>query len=653
MDPQLAALDSISATFDGTGLTIVSPPVMDLPDGTLCELADRQGPILRVGLRRCGGNAATADRDAREGYHRFPLADGTCRVLEVALIHPVPTALIAHRRTLQPPGWEPDADLAAGRLWLGVPVALIGEAGFRLDMICEAAVESLAIDGVIVDQEWPLQGLRRGAVTLRRHPTCTVTLGRQDLPVAAPERRATLLPFDRPYASYWAPPGHNTWAGDTMVACVDDRIHLFWLHDRHQHHGCWDCGGHGIEHASSADLRTWTRHPSAWPRRRANVAGNGTSCVVHDGAGWWLFSNHCNDRLGPALWGDRPDGVYVARSTDGEIFTEDGGTGIRGEPGIVRDPSGRGYHAVTAGTRWVSDDLRDWTVADDRFLPRPGHAFDPTRDGLTAECYGWFSWGGLHYVYGGRSGFWMARDLLGPYWSSDPTVPILRPRWNIEDGLLVPQICVWRDRALLAGFIGNYAYGGHHVWRELHQEADGTLALRFLEELLPPRGQELAVALTPTVPAGTRRSCNGFAGSWRLQVELVVDASCAAFGLVLGPVGCPSGLELRCEPDAGRVQWGWRSVSAPAPRSEGAPSHGEDFAITRVERLHGRVFLDVLCIDDAKSGNTIVDVCLNRQRTIITRRRHLDHQRLDLFASGGAVSVAGVGAWRLDVAGAR
>jgi hypothetical protein len=312
--------------------------------------------------------------------------------------------------------------------------------------------------------------------------------------------------------------------------------------------------------------------------------------------------------------------------------------------GVMRDPASGRWHGAMYHTRMESDDLVHWRTADVGFLPpatAPSSGADD--DGVTVECWMWTRIGDWHYVLGGRTGMWMSRDLLGPYWARPGVDPasIARPRWTPYDGLVVPQICVHRGRAILSGWTGNYAFGGHLVFREVVQEADGTLGTRFLEETMPERRDVLPMFPPTSVPADGIVRLDGFAGPLRVRLELEPDAGCTAFGLLVGD------LELRCEPARARMQWGMRRGDAPAPEARGPRCHSEDFALRDVEGLDRRLVLELVILDDAKSGNTLVDACLNGQRTMLTRRRDLAHRTLGLFARGADLRIRGLTAWRL------
>jgi beta-fructofuranosidase len=411
----------------------------DLKPGTL---ASREGLVVLV--RRVGDDPALAEWDRRQNYARYAGHDGL--VLECV----VATA---------PPRIAKD-----GRLRLGVPVAVLGDAP-QLDIAVRLGGPHLAliVNGVVVDEEWPAG------------------------PAVVPMNDAPgELPALPPLTQYWAPPGHNAWAGDVMLTAAGDRLHLFWLTDRRMHGSKFGCGGCSFAHASTTDLTHWEHHPLAYPVTEYWEAANGTGCcVVQDGV-FHLYANVLTERL--KLEQEHPNGPHLATSTDGIHFTKQGRAhGLPGEPGMIRDEHDR-WHAIAVSkhadgvwrsSRYESDDLRNWRLADLNFLPEPG--WPTSRTVFSSECFNWFRWRDWYYIIGGRTGFWRARQLLGPY---------QRPAQDIYDGLMVPQVAVWNDRAILGGWLplNDKDWGGHLVFRELRQCADGGLEMFRLRELPLPAG---------------------------------------------------------------------------------------------------------------------------------------------------------------------
>ena len=116
---------------------------------------------------------------------------------------------------------------------------------------------------------------------------------------------------------------------------------------------------------------------------------------------------------------------------------------------------------------------------------------------FSSECFNWFRWRDWFYIIGGRTGFWRARQLLGPYRSCNDDGG---PQWDIYDGLMVPQVAVWKDRAILGGWLplNGKDWAGHLVFRELRQRPDGELEMFRLREMpLPPGAHEVRQELSP------------------------------------------------------------------------------------------------------------------------------------------------------------
>ncbi len=368
---------------------------------------------------------------------------------------------------------KPPVTRRDGRLRLGVPVALLGDRD-TLEVGVRVAGPYLAmiVEGVIVDEEWPAGP-----------------------PVVPNSNFPGELPPLPPLTQYWIPPGHNCWAGDAMLTAAGDTLHLFWLVDRRTHGSKFGCGGCSFGHASTKNLAAWTHHPLAYPLTEYWEAACGTGCcVVKDGI-YHVYSNPLTERLN--LQEKHPTGAYLATSADGVHFTKQGkAVGLDGEPGILCDENGL-WHAVAVSkhadgvwrsSRYESEDLRTWRMADPDFLPEPG--WPTSRTVFSSECFNWFRWRDWFYIIGGRTGFWRSKSLLGPYLSTNDSGG---PANDIYDGLCVPQVTVWGDRAILAGWLprNEKDWAGCLVFRELRQTPDGDLEMFRLREVLLPEGAEI------------------------------------------------------------------------------------------------------------------------------------------------------------------
>ena len=533
--------------------------------GRLVTVSNSAGAeMLILLLRRVGDDPALAEWDRRQNYARFVGPDKL--VLECVIATEPPRAMIElHRRQKKTVADE----VERGLLRMGVPLAMLGTgAQLELAVRMNGAHVELLVDGIVHDEEWPTGSSQQGAIIAAVAGSAEFVA---DLPGAPPPLT--------PLAQYWTPPGHNTWFGDVMLTADGERLHLFWLTDRRMGTAKFGCGGCSFAHASTTDLKHWEHHPLAWPLNEYWEAANGTGCgVVKDGV-HYLFANVLTERLG--LEAQYPNGPYLATSHDGIDFKKEGRAhGLPGEPGMLRDDRGV-WHAISVSrhddgvwrsSRYESHDLRQWRLADPDFLPQPG--WPVSRTVFSSECFNWFRMGEWFYILGGRTGFWRARQLLGPYRSVHA---VDGPSWDLYDGLMVPQVAVWKNRAILGGWLPLHTHdwtldwGGHLVLRELTQLSDGNLELRRLPELEPPAEQRLRLRLAPLEARGS------FGIHWA---------------------------------DGGSVMFDPNQRTA---------SSGE-YTIYNVAGLDAPFTLDIVIHPDAKSDSTIVDINIGDRRTLITRR---------------------------------
>jgi hypothetical protein len=246
----------------------------------------------------------------------------------------------------------------------------------------------------------------------------------------------------------------------------------------------------------------------------------------------------------------------------------------------------------------------------------------------------------------------------------------MQPRWDIYDGLWVPMAAALADgRRILSGWLEDCGgWAGCLVLRELLQEPDGMLAMRWPPEVVPPT----VPAPDPAWQAGAwpRRLTADSSAVWTfadgLPEEYLLDIAiepargAGAYALVVGGSGdLVDGCELRLDPRRRRAQWHTPRHGRPAPEvpdpaeifatpegqkplhlqhSPNLHFHGGDFAIANVEGLDRPVNVRLLVLRDRKSGSTIVDAEIGGRRTLITRRRGLTGRRLHLVATAGTVT---------------
>ena len=492
---------------------------------------------------------------------------------------------------------------------------------------------------------------------------------------------------------YWTPRGHNQWVGDVMLADLTEfdreRIHLFYLLDRRHANSKFNCGGHFIAHMSSRDLIHWEQHPQAVELDESwETMGTGRP-VVHDGK-IKLFYGMSTSRIMPdaSLLKARLDaaGTTVIQNfperdlyPEGTTFAEsaDGITFIKSQlllhqaqnPSPSRDTNGDGFLLLAgynASGTWHSTDLLHWKLIDPDLIPTFSE-FPPRN---TDECLCMFDWNGWHYIIGGRTGFWMSQHQRGPYWEGKDgkNTGVVKPRWDIYDGLWVPMIAPFKDnRQIMAGFLQgpDFDWAGHLVFRELIQLEDGTLGTKWPAEMIP----SIKHWIEPSVLQDGNRSdvttvtIGNNPASWAqmddlpsslyfsFEVSTITEASHIAIGFIdHNAAGCAWSLLPRLK----RAQWHHcqadtlpeliptqtdffstdRNFLWALPPSHVLPFGGSNFAITEIEGLDQPVQVEIIVFKDTKSRSTIIDASINGQRTMITRRSGLICEAICLMADG-------------------
>ena len=496
---------------------------------------------------------------------------------------------------------------------------------------------SLFVDGVLVDEEWPV-----GAVPVGKSsqlevstPVTQVEIWNSALTDEAiastnggtkkiASRADAILGPEPRDVQYSRPRGWDTNAGDAMPFYHDGTFHLFFLFDRRQHHSKWGLGAHQWAHISSTDLVHWKHYPIALP---IDHEWEGSICTgsifFHDG----LYYAHYATRMP-----DHSERLGVAVSRDGVHFTKTLPTPFA-EPappflhGPNRDPfifqEGAQFHMlVTAAVankalpdgdegaleHLVSKDLATWAV-----LPQP---FLLSGSDVQPECSDLFHWGDWYYLTLGLSGtthYRMSRSPMGP-WVVPPS--------DILDG---PEVKVMKeaefkgDRRIMVGFlIHDNHYGGDLIFRELVQEKDGSLGTK------PPKEMELPSQSTKTLanlhlsPVQTAGDPIALGGDVRLAAKIAPHAG-STFAIRMGG------------PDNGQVIFDAAAQTVAWIDSTGKPAEAK---LDHVADLSGQVAI-VLTLHD-----TVADLCINGHRTVVHR---LISQPKDLsFSSEGVVDVTDI-----------
>lgn len=620
-----------------------------------------------------------------------------------------------------------NAQPARRKMRVGVPLAMIGNDRWH-DVVLRFNGPKLDffVDGVLVDEEWPVGRVEAGTSIRFGAPPATGTAGfRGQLRTAAfwpralsdaaitrlcggeaavARRTTEILGPQKTALHLFTPRGHNTWVGDVVCFYYDGTFHLFYLRDRRHSFSKFGCGAHSFAHVTSRDLRTWQQQPDSVPIT-AQWETLGTGTVVFWQGTYYLFYGLHSDRVVPAAREPYlkqvkrvdetarttptpidahttiPVGTTFATSRDGVHFVKSGQLIHPSQNPSVFVNEAQNRLDMLAGYGldgfFSSTDLLHWQREEAPLVPVGRNS--PCWN--TGECQSLFEWNGFHYVLAGRTGFFMAKERYGPYQPAlgfRPTgeAPAPQPRWDPYDGLFVPMVAPFaNNRRILAGWLQNGGgWAGTLLFRELLQEPDGTLSMRWPPEMVPPSGPPL-----------TTRAANGRAAQSHTLTLEAADFGCAeltglpanahvrfrveapsaeAFGVDLfGQAGYQGGVELQFIPAKQQAQWGTPQGNGPSPvlptfaeiATKGpflpitkihqmnpaenpdafhVPFVGRDFAIAGVEGLTRSFTVDIL-VKQEKNGAFVVDACIDGRRTLATYRTGLAGNRLALFVRRG------------------
>ena len=538
-------------------------------------------------------------------------------------------------------------------LRLGVPASMIGEAGCRHVIVRFTGPKlELFVDGVLVDEEWPVGALKSATSKLllvsgnvKQVAVWNRVLSDDEIVILSggkemvTHRNLEILGTERTTLNYWKPRGHNTSAGDCMPSFHNGRFHLFYLFDRRHHGSKWHLGAHQWAHASSTDLKTWEHHPFAVPISRQWEGSICTgSTFFHRGTYYAFYAARMHD--------GRPGQLTVATSADGIHFTKGDPLFTLAppyepvnarDPNVFRDPETGLFHMLVTTqvldppipgqaaclAHLVSCDLLTWEQQEPVWVP--------------GECPDCFEWNGWHYLLTGHEGvtrYRISRSWFGPW---------KRPRVDLLDG---PQSYVMKtakfgeNRRIGVAWVGEHGWGGHTVFREVVQHEDGTLGSAWVPEMIPHTDDPVSLSLdilAGEMSTGVKRltmsapcelgitAARGVPRNFHFCSRVVPRAGSAAFGLaVRGEGSYEKGHELRVEPFRRKI--GWR------PCQSNTVEERERFALYDVEGLDQPFTLNVLVLDD------LLDICVDNRRTLIVRMEEcLEGDTLFFFAYCGQV----------------
>jgi hypothetical protein len=179
----------------------------------------------------------------------------------------------------------------------------------------------------------------------------------------------------------------------------------------------------------------------------------------------------------------------------------------------------------------------------------------------------------------------------------------------------------------------NEIFGGNSLFREVIQEADGTLDTRFPEEMIPETGAALsnkiiadigalpvnATGITLNSPGGLGIAhMEGLPANYRITLEIEPNGANEEYGMFIH--------------SGAKAEGGYRLNLSAANKSV----HLGNTAIEGVDGLDKKIRIDVV----VKDG--IIDVDIDHRRTIINRTYEQNGDMLWFYAKHGKVTFSTV-----------
>lgn len=304
--------------------------------------------------------------------------------------------------------------------------------------------------------------------------------------------------------SFYFPHGWNTYVGDVMSFFHNGVYHLMYLLDRRHHGSRNGCGAHYICHLTSENLTDWyEQEPITEINKPWLTFGTGTM-LYHSGKYYMTYGLHTERYKGakPKITPEFNEESQTFKNIKFDEVTAKGGlpTGASysySEDGLTFKPSNLLFHSARNPSAYKSEDGKitlycgyggEGVYESDSFeepFKRLSYNFDFVNNSVmrnTSECPAFFSWNGYKYLIVGFTGYFRTTEK-----NTDVFIDASSLGENIYDGLSVPMVAEFKNnRRIIAGWVESpWGWGGVLMQRELIQEENGSLGMKWIPELAP------------------------------------------------------------------------------------------------------------------------------------------------------------------------
>jgi len=454
---------------------------------------------------------------------------------------------------------------------------------------------------------------------------------------------------------YFKPKG-NLFVGDCMPFWHNDTYYFYWLLDSAHHASLNGLGGHQWALSTTSDLKTWKQHPIVLGIDEAWEKSICTGSVVYYKNKFYAFyatrlldkEGKVNEQLSYAI---SNDGIHFDKQKPNPFYTSAPGYSKRDfrDPKVFVDEKTGEFHLLVSSwqenpamahaggalVHLTSKDLKNWDVLDPILTGQPS----------VPECSDYFFWKGWYYlVYSNNSETYYVKSKrpYGPW--EEPRYQALNESWvNV-----VKTASFKEDRRIAAAWIpsrrdnkdsNSEVFGGNAIFREVIQQADGTLDTKFPDEMVPATAGAMAAPILPDLLATlngtdglTINAPNGVGSAHinkipnkcRITMEISPEGPLEEYGFY-----------LRAD---GKADQGYRANFSPNNR---IVSLG-DTDIKAVEGLDKTIKIDFILDDD------IIDLSIDNRRCIVNRCIEQKGDVLWLYAKHGKIIVKSIKVYPLS-----
>lgn len=456
---------------------------------------------------------------------------------------------------------------------------------------------------------------------------------------------------------YFKPAESHLFSGDCMPFSHNGTLYLYWLLDEGNHSGLGGLGGHQWALSTTTDLINWKHYPVALGIDEEWEKSICTGSVIADENKFYAFystrvkdEKGIHEQLSYAMSTDKgisfkkqkPNPFYYAPEEcisrdfrDPRVFKDKDGMFHLFISGYEKNPSisGQGGYLV----HLTSKDLKNWTETTSPLKSQNS----------TPECPDYFKWNDWYYLLysiHGDTYYLKSKNPYGP-WEYPRTQPMVDKWANVA------KTAELNGRRIVAFYTNvkknnldseGQIWGGCILLRELHQQEDGNLSVRYLPEVAPP----MSPIPTPDISIPDISDNNG---TYKNGILDIIAPNGISMGF-MNDLPRQYRITMTIEPQGNYDELGlFMRVTDKDKKGYKLSMNANkqtvslhESKIEGVEGLRNTIKLDITVMDD------IIDVYINNERCIINRLGEQKGENILFFVKNGKALIKDIKLYKID-----